>query len=752
MGATTQACRIRRINERLDTYRITKLIGTGGAARTYEAVHRKTNRRVALKTLAPEACKDERIVEGFVLEARLASELSHPNLAACLDVNLDADPPWIAFELVEGASLADVIRENDFLDPFWACNLAIDLAYGLAAAHQKDVMHRDIKPSNILFSADGQVKLIDFGAAYLEGDASKAAYSGLTEPTVTHQSGFTGTLVYAAPEQLKGEELDVRADLYSLGLVIYEMLTGVRLLQPEVTEWSMELHMRVFAQQANLQETMALPSELRPGIPKELDAVIHGLLAFRPRERAYSSAIEVIQALTAVMETNGWHSPHKAAQRQNAHHELAEVAYWRARSCLEEDKFGQAVSLLASLTHHPKEIADSYEKAIRRGMYQVFANQCLCHIQGSPGLGQLLDWLTAFKKMVDVGSKMDDVDMGLLAERRFLTIADWLSDREDRKEAVTRYFSENPSSVAGGLRAIEALTESSEDGIFDYEDIDEMRSALVRACIDDGWFSKALSIILEGTGTTPSLCKSELGPIVERVRAALAPWKLFDNVRRNLKQLGHTRALVQLCHRFVEDHPGNKDAWLELGRAYQQLGLNDHAAAALFEAGRICFRRDQLADARELFTAVLHICPMHDQAFQYLFEVLYAEGQLPTTFNNSDQLRVGILCKEKLVKSARSALLDSQMGAISQDFLRTLQEIAHDNGDEEMAAELRFHLGRICLNEGCYDEGLEYFLSSLETSPDPAELLSRMEDLRDIRKLFTPLELLNLRRELADVA
>ena len=745
MATSTQACRIRRLNERLEKYRITKLIGSGGAARTYEAYHRESGQRVALKTLPPESCKDERIVEGFVLEARLAAELSHPNLAACLDVDLEANPPWIAFELVEGASLSDVIRQNDFLDPCWASNLILDIAYGLAAAHQKQVLHRDVKPSNILFSANGRVKLIDFGAAWVGGRKEQGSGSSAGD-CETQQSGFTGTLLYSSPEQLKGEDLDERSDLFSLALVFYELLTGKRLLSVNDRGSEMDVFMDVFSQQANLEAKMVPPSSLRPGIPQKLDELLQGMLSFQSRKRRPASAIELIEALSEIMEEEDWHSSQRESQRLLAHHELAEVAYWRAKSCLEEDRFGQAVSLLDSLTKHPQEVTQSYRESIKRGMYQVFANQCLCHIKKSPGLGQLLDWLTAFKKMSAMSKRIDDPDMQVLAERRFLTVSDWLEDREDRREALCRYVEDNPSSVAATLRALEMSRECLE--LVEQEDLDELQSCLLRACIDEGWYSKALELVSVDTSSSPHGDDEEGSSLEQRIREVLEAWQLFDNVRKHLKRRGQTRGLVQLCHRFLEEHPGNEDAWRELAHAYARMGLKVESAHAQFELGRLCLRRDLLEEGRQAFIATLEILPSHEGAFNYLFEILYAQGHLPTTFDDSTKLRVGILCKERLVKSVRNVLLDTAKGAIDRDFLSQLLSSAMSWGDSEMAAEIDFHLGRFCLYEGDYDSGMEHFLSSLESSKKPGDMLRQMEELSEIRKVFTPLELLSLRRDL----
>jgi len=740
MSATTQQCRIRRMNEQLDDYRIVELIGSGGAARTYEAHHRRTGRRVALKTLSPEAAREPRIVEAFLLEAKLASELSHPNLAACVDVDLDATPPWIAFELIEGTSLVDAIEDNDFLDPVWATNLAIDIAYGLAAAHQKDILHRDVKPSNVMFSTDGRVKLIDFGAALHDPSMAEPVGCGgaraRSSSTESGPTGFAGTLLYASPEQLKGEELDCRSDLYSLGLVLYEMLTGIRLLQPDPEATGLQPHMQIFAQQATLEATMTPPSALRPGIPVELDRIVAGLLAFRARDRAFATALELVDALQAVLQANGWVNPRTEAERRMAHHELAEVAYWRARSALDEGRYTEAVQLLTSLLRHPNDIALSYERAVREGLEALFTAQCLAHVRQEPGLGTLLDWLAAFRSAADGARMLADQDLVALAERRFLTVVDWLNDQSDRVAAVARYVADHPTSVAAGLRAVELLGGGGRD-----DECDQARAALARACLVDGWHSRALGL-LETIGADAALRNDVLAP----VRDALGPWKLFDRVRRNLRRLGHHRERVMLCRRFLDDHPGNREAWLELADGLALTGDRAGAAEAFFQAARLAFGRDQLDEARQLLARVLDMTPDHEQAYRYLFEVLYAQGRLPTAFANAEQLRAGILCRERLVGPLRLAL-DDDDASLDDDFLHQLHDVAEDNGDRATAAEIKFRLGRLSLGRRSWDEGLEYFLSSLETAPEPTDVLRRMEALPDIRRLFTPLELLNLRRD-----
>jgi len=201
-------------------YVIQAIVGTGGMAVVYRAFDKKKNRIVAIKVLRPEFESDEEFVRRFSREAEAASKVSHENIVNMLDVGTDGDLRYIVMEYVDGQTLKDMIRQQGFLNPDTAIRMTIRILAAVDHAHRNGIVHRDIKPQNILVDADGHVKVADFGIARL-----KAAQTTRVDSDGQGISAL-GSVHYFSPEQARGEVADEKSDLYSVGVVMYEMLTG----------------------------------------------------------------------------------------------------------------------------------------------------------------------------------------------------------------------------------------------------------------------------------------------------------------------------------------------------------------------------------------------------------------------------------------------------------------------------------------------------------------------------------------------
>ena len=214
MGKPRSMRQARTTHVLADRYELGPVLGQGGMARVHQGVDRQLDRRVAIKVLAPPFDRDDEFVERFRREARAAAGLSHPNIVAVFDSGSDDGTHFIVTELVEGETLADRLRDGP-MPPADAVAVAVDIARALAAAHALGLIHRDIKPGNVMLLPDGRVKVVDFGIARVLG----------TEHYT--QSGYMmGTPAYMAPEQVLGRDVDGRADLYAVGVVLYRLLAA----------------------------------------------------------------------------------------------------------------------------------------------------------------------------------------------------------------------------------------------------------------------------------------------------------------------------------------------------------------------------------------------------------------------------------------------------------------------------------------------------------------------------------------------
>ena len=252
-----------------DRYEIVREIARGGMANVYLAHDTKLDRAVALKVLPAELSRDPAFVERFRLEAQAAASLNDPTIVAVYDWGQEQATSFIVMEYVEGTTLRDVINRGP-LAPDQAAQIAADIAKALSAAHRAGVVHRDIKPGNVLITPTGQVKVADFGIARANG----------TSEGLTRTGAVMGTATYFSPEQAQGLPVDSRSDIYSLGVVLYEMVTGSVPFAGDSAVSVAYLHVR---------EPVAAPSQHQPDLPPELETIILTCLAKDPDAR-YQSA------------------------------------------------------------------------------------------------------------------------------------------------------------------------------------------------------------------------------------------------------------------------------------------------------------------------------------------------------------------------------------------------------------------------------------------------------------------------------
>ena len=258
-----------------DRYEIIELIGSGGMANVYKALCHRLNRYDAVKIMRDETAANTELRRRFRAESQAVAMLSHPNIVSVYDVSHNDDVEYIVMELIDGITLKQYLQKKSVLDPAEVLDFTIQTAKALEHAHSKGIIHRDIKPQNIMLLKDGMIKVADFGIASLEN-------------TIEENNGETvGSVHYIAPEQARGEAPDARSDIYSLGIVMYEMLTGKL---PYVGNSDVEVAVK------HMNTDPVTPRDIVPSIPEELERICLKAMNSNIVER-YQSASEMLADL-----------------------------------------------------------------------------------------------------------------------------------------------------------------------------------------------------------------------------------------------------------------------------------------------------------------------------------------------------------------------------------------------------------------------------------------------------------------------
>ena len=323
-----------KAGDKLHTFQILEDLGHGGMGGVYIGFDSRTKMLVAIKTLFAEFSRDEAYVRRFQREAEVYRKLSHPNIVAFVDAGFENGSYFIAMEHVKGQALDSIIKNAGALPFDSAVKIMGHLADAIAHAHEQGVIHRDLKPQNIMISEEGVVKLLDFGIAQTD--------DGLVK-TVT--GSILGTFFYSSPEQNQGKKIDERSDLYSLGLVFYEILTGKRALMGntllEVTAFQM-------------RSAIPSPSTVVAEIPPALDKIVMRLLEKNPNNR-YETANDLIKDIQAFKDNPSFDPDSELFDCE----ELTE--WWEtAKTALLTQDFDRAIEYANRVMEHQKDSAELY--------------------------------------------------------------------------------------------------------------------------------------------------------------------------------------------------------------------------------------------------------------------------------------------------------------------------------------------------------------------------------------------------------
>jgi len=287
------------VGEQIGPYLVLEFLGAGGMGEVYKVQDTRLDRTAAMKFVPHALATDPAALERFQREARAASALNHPRICTIHDSGDHQGRPYIVMELLEGQSLKDRMDGKRLPDP-QLLDFAVQICDALQAAHAKGIVHRDIKPANIFVTAGGQIKILDFGLAKRVTEPHSTVTDTVREleeiapsTALSRPGRVMGTLAYLSPEQARGEDVDVRTDIFSLGVVLYQMATGRPAFRGETP---------VATIGAILRETPVEPSALNPAAPKGLDRIVLKALE-KNRDARYQSAGELLAELVALQQT-----------------------------------------------------------------------------------------------------------------------------------------------------------------------------------------------------------------------------------------------------------------------------------------------------------------------------------------------------------------------------------------------------------------------------------------------------------------
>ena len=707
-------------------YRIIRLLGVGGMGMVYLAHDEQLNLEVALKVLRSRGAADEMQLERFRRELVLARQISHRNVVRIHDIGQSDELYYITMDFVEGESLKHVLDLEGALDAARATSITADLADALAEAHHAEIVHRDVKPANVLIG-DDRAYLTDFGIA-----------RSIHADGLTRAGEVVGTLDYLSPEQARGAKIDGRADIYALGLLLYEMLTGKRPFTGE-TE-----------QEVLAQRTLASPRDLTAGndaIPVKLRPILTRCLAVNPDER-YQSAAELAIDLRAGKASTRWRKPLRVAAITVLLVASAVLIWslWPQRN-VDPAMSDTAVAAGKPIAVLPFEVAvsDGDLASISFGLAELLGEQ----LSGSTAV-QIVSSQRVNATLRDLNLGADNLppsDQALLGD---LLDADFLVVGRLQQINDTYHLEARLRAAASG-EVIYRASYDLNDASAIFEKIGPLAAellanlqitaepvVLLTASVD----SRALNEFATGVDRlSQGNAVDAVEPLQTAVRYSPNFVLAWDRLAQALSLLGRDRDALSAAESAVAalDGSGGRTAALVRARKAALAGDPDDAAAVLeallekspadnevrFMLAEVYGDAGRLQDAETALQQVVGVSPDHPQAWYLLGKFSILQGDARRAVD--DYLVKALVIQNRLMNDQGKAdvlnaigIAHAQLGDATgaSDYYRQALELRRRIGDERGVAAVLANLARISLREGRYDEAREDLVSARDKLND----------------------------------
>ena len=419
-------------------YKLLREAGSGGMAWVYLGKDLLDGRNVAIKVLYPQYAEDMAYIQRFIREAKLALGLDAPHIVQVLDYGADRDVQYLVMEYIEGKNIKEILDIQGPLPYQEVLSIASQVAMALHRANERGIVHRDIKPQNLMITTEGTVKVLDFGIARMRA-----------LPSIT-QSGFVGSPYYISPEQAMGENVDIRSDIYSLGVVIYEMLTNSLPFEAS-SPWS------IISQHIASAPSMAPLDEI--DMPPAVKQLIMKALSKRPEDR-FQSPEDLLQMIQLIMDGEELPTvrPPRSPRAGKVHELLLSSLYKRAREAAEAEQWTQAVNLYAQILKYAPDYQDvseqlaeagkqkrlralyvAAEKAMTAGRWQEAADELGEIVELEPDYRQAANLLKKAGSVLEKRQKEERLSVLYQQGLRHLVVEEW----QEAFDCLDRVHQEN---------------------------------------------------------------------------------------------------------------------------------------------------------------------------------------------------------------------------------------------------------------------------------------------------------------------